>query len=83
MLESGVELAYGREIAASPDPDARRAELEAQFAEAQSIFPRAEDFGVHDLIDPRETRGRVCDWLDEIQHELAAGLGPRAYTPRP
>jgi acetyl-CoA carboxylase carboxyltransferase component len=82
-LESGVELAYGREIAASPDPEVRRAELEAQFAEAQSIFPRAEDFGVHDLIDPRETRERVCDWLDEIQNELAAGLGPRAYTPRP
>jgi acetyl-CoA carboxylase carboxyltransferase component len=82
-VESGVELAYGREIAASPDPAARRRELEASYAEAQSIFPRAEAFGVHDLIDPRDTRPRVCDWIDEIQPWLATLRGPRAYGPRP
>ena len=82
-VESGVALAFRREIEAADDPDARRAELEDEMAKAQSVMPRAEEYGVHDLIDPRETRARVCDWLDEIQHELAAGLGPRAYTPRP
>jgi len=82
-LEGGVELAYGKEIAAAPDPDARRRELEAQYADAQSIFPRAEDFGVHDLIDPRDTRPRLCDWLDEIAPALAQQRGPRAYTARP
>lgn len=82
-LESGVELAYGKEIAAAADPEARRRELEAEYAAAQSIFPRAEDFGVHDLIDPRETRPRLCDWIDEIGPALALLRGPRAYTPRP
>jgi acetyl-CoA carboxylase carboxyltransferase component len=82
-LEGGVELAYGREIEAAPDPEARRRELEAQYAAAQSIFPRAEDFGVHDLIDPRETRPRLCDWIEEIGPALALQRGPRAYTPRP
>jgi acetyl-CoA carboxylase carboxyltransferase component len=82
-LESGVALAYGKEIAASPDPEARRRELEAEMAEAQSIFPRAEDFGVHDLIDPRETRARLCEWIGEIQAELASQRGPRGYTARP
>jgi acetyl-CoA carboxylase carboxyltransferase component len=82
-LESGVELAYGREIAAAEDPEARRRELEAEVAAAQSIFPRAEDFGVHDLIDPRETRARLCDWVGEIRSELAQQLGPRAYSARP
>jgi acetyl-CoA carboxylase carboxyltransferase component len=82
-LEGGVALAYGREIAAADDPEARRRELEAQYAKQQSIFPRAEDFGVHDLIDPRDTRPRLCDWIDEIQPQLAAARGPKAYGPRP
>jgi acetyl-CoA carboxylase carboxyltransferase component len=82
-VESGVALAFRREIEAAPDPDARRRELEDEMAAAQSIFPRAEDFGVHDLIDPRETRPRLCDWLDEIQTQLRQLSGPRRYTARP
>ena len=67
----------------APDPEARRRELEDEIAAAQSVFPRAEDFGVHDLIDPRETRPRLCQWLEEIQPELALHTGPRTYTVRP
>ena len=82
-VEGGVALAYRREIEAADDPAARRRELEDELAAAQSIFPRAEEFGVHDLIDPRETRPLLCDWLDEIQPQLATPGGPRAYSPRP
>lgn len=82
-VESGVALAYGREIAAAPDPEARRRELEEEVARGQSILPRAEDFGVHDVIDPRQTRPLVCRWLDEIQAELRSLRGPRARTLRP
>ena len=38
---------------------------------------------MHDLIDPRETRPRLCDWIDEIEPALARQRGPRSYTPRP
>lgn len=82
-VESGVELAFGREIAAAPDPPARRAELEAEMEGAQSVFPRAEDFGVHDLIDPRETRPALCAWVEEIQRELPGLVGGRSYSMRP
>ena len=82
-VESGVALAYRREIDEAGDPEARRRELEDEIAAAQSIFPRSEDFGVHDLIDPRETRPRLCQWVDEIQPELELQLGPRRYTVRP
>jgi acetyl-CoA carboxylase carboxyltransferase component len=82
-VEGGVALAYRAEIEQAADPEARRRELEEEMASAQSIFPRAEEFGVHDLIDPRQTRPRICDWLDEIQHQLAAHPGPRRYTMRP
>jgi len=83
-VEAGVALAYRAEIEAAPDKEARRRELEEEMAAAQSIFPRAEEFGVHDLIDPTETRPRVCDWLDEVEHQLAQREpGPSHYTMRP
>ncbi|MFP8877434.1 MAG: carboxyl transferase domain-containing protein [Myxococcota bacterium] len=82
-LEGGVALAHWREIEAAEDPDARRSEIEAEYASAQSVFPRAEDFGVHDLIDPRETRARMADWVEEIQPQLAGQCGPKHYTARP
>ena len=44
---------------------------------------RAEEFGVHDLIDPRETRPQLCDWIDEIEPQLTLHTGPRSYTLRP
>jgi acetyl-CoA carboxylase carboxyltransferase component len=82
-VESGVALAFRREIEAAADPDARRRELEEEIAAAQSVFPRAEDFGVHDLIDPRHTRPRLCEWVDEIQPQLRLLSGPVRYAPRP
>jgi acetyl-CoA carboxylase carboxyltransferase component len=82
-VEGGVAVAFRREIAEAPDPDARRKELEEQFAAGRTPFPRAEAFGVHDLIDPRETRPALCEWLDWSDPLLDAELGPRAYTMRP
>jgi len=84
-VESGVALAFRRDIEAADDPDARRAELEDEMARAQSILPRAEEFGVHDLIDPRETRPRLCEWVREIQPALQEHVrsGPPRYSIRP
>ncbi len=65
-IEGGVAVAFRREIEAADDPDAKRAELEEAFAARRSPFPRAESFSVHDLIDPRETRGRLCRWLGHV-----------------
>jgi acetyl-CoA carboxylase carboxyltransferase component len=82
-VEGGVAVAFRREIAAAEDPQARRAELEDRLAAARSPFPRAESFGVHDLIDPRETRPALCAWAEWVQPSLAALCGPRSYGPRP
>jgi acetyl-CoA carboxylase carboxyltransferase component len=62
-LEGGVAVAFRREIAAAADPEAKRRELEEKLARGRSPFPRAELFGVHDLIDPRRTRPTLCEWL--------------------
>ena len=82
-VEGGVAVAFRREIESAADPEARRRELEEQFAAARSPFARAEAFGVHDLLDPRETRARLCEWVDEIQPLLDSELGPRSYPLRP
>jgi acetyl-CoA carboxylase carboxyltransferase component len=78
-IEGGVAVAFRREIAEAADPEARRAELEEAFARGRSPFPRAEAFGVHDLIDPRRTRPVLCEWLDwvePLQRELVATVPP-------
>lgn len=63
-IEGGVAVAFRREIEAAEDPEAKRRELEEKLSRGRSAFPRAESFGVHDLIDPRETRPRLCAWID-------------------
>jgi acetyl-CoA carboxylase carboxyltransferase component len=82
-IEGGVAVAFRREIAAAPDPEARRRELEEALAGRRSAFPRAESFGVHDLIDPRDTRPALCAWLDLAGPGLETRLGPRSYPSRP
>jgi acetyl-CoA carboxylase carboxyltransferase component len=82
-IEGGVAVAYRREIAAAPDPEAFRRELEERIASQRSPFSGAEAFSSHDLIDPRKTRPRLCDWVEWIQPQLDAQRGPRSYTLRP
>ncbi|NRA33005.1 MAG: propionyl-CoA carboxylase [Polyangiaceae bacterium] len=82
-VEGGVALGFRREIESADDPAARRRELEDEMALGQSIFPRAEDFGIHDLIDPRETRVYAADWLDQVTPQLDPSQGPMKYSLRP
>ena len=76
-IEGGVEAAYRREIEAAPDPEARRRELEDEFAAMSDIFRTAEAFGVEEIIDPRETRAHLERFVEMayrvLPHELAAG----------
>jgi len=82
-VESGVAVAFGREIAASADPDAARAALEAKFARGLDPFPRAESFCFHELVDPRATRGRLLEWAAHAAPRAveAAARGPGARFP--
>ena len=75
-VEGGVAVAYAREIAAAPNPNKRRQELEEQMASRQSPFPRSESFSVQELLDPRETRPRLCEWVELIWPTLAQLRSP-------
>jgi acetyl-CoA carboxylase carboxyltransferase component len=63
-IEGGVQAAYWREIQAAEDPNARLQELIEYYQKFQSPFRTAERFGVIDIIDPRDTRSYLCDWVD-------------------
>ena len=78
-VEGGVAVAFRREIEAAEDPDAKRAELEAALSGGRTPFPRAESFGVHDLIDPRRTRPILCEWLESEQASLREHVQRRIH----
>lgn len=70
-IEGGVAAAHRAEIEAAADPLARRAELEAYYGKLGSPFRTAERFGVVDVIDPRETRALLCDWVEDAREAIA------------
>ncbi len=76
-IEGGVKAAYRREIESAPDPAAREAEIEAELRALSSPFRTAEAFAIEDLIDPRETRPYLCQFIDAARHRLATQLGPK------
>ena len=82
-IEGGVAVAYRRKIAEAADPLAMRQALEEQLAAARQPYPAAESFAVHDLIDPRETRPALCEWVEWIQPKLEELKGPVRFPMRP
>jgi len=82
-LEGGVAVAFRKEIADADNPEAKRREFEDKLREGRSPFPRAESFAVHELIDPRETRPMLCEWIDWIQPQLDSLIGPVRFGMRP
>ena len=63
-VEGGVAIAFKKEIENAENPDEKRRELEDLLSKRSSPFPRAENFSVHELIDPRETRPKLISWID-------------------
>ncbi len=82
-IEGGVMAAYKRDIESAPDPEARRRELEAKLDALQSPFRTAEVFGIEEIIDPRETRPLLCEWVHTAYEILPAELGPKRRGCRP
>lgn len=82
-IEGGVQAAYRRDIEASPDPAKRRKELEDQLGAVRSPFRTAESFGIEEIIDPRDTRPLLCEWVETAYGLLPSQLGPKARACRP
>ncbi|MPZ63646.1 MAG: propionyl-CoA carboxylase [Propionibacteriales bacterium] len=81
-VEGGVEAAYRRDIDSSEDPAARRDELVDHFRQFESPLRTAERFGIEDVIDPRQTRPLLCEWIEEAYEKVPELLGITARTMR-
>lgn len=82
-VEGGVEAAYRSELEASDDPQALLEEVRGRLEALRSPFRTAENFGVEEIIDPRETRPLLCDWVRDAYALLPTQLGRPAHGTRP
>jgi acetyl-CoA carboxylase carboxyltransferase component len=77
-IEGGASAAYRREIEASPDPEKKREEIERRLQAMASPFRTAEAGNIETIIDPRDTRPLLCDFIEAAQGVLKTQLGPTA-----
>ena len=75
-IEGGAMAAYRREIESAPDPKAKRKEIEERLKALASPFRTAHNFGVEEIIDPRDTRPLLCKFIKAAQRVLKDMLGP-------
>ena len=75
-IQGGTYAAYRREIDNAPDPDAKLAEIENRLQALASPFRTAETFSIEDIIDPRDTRKLLVDFVDMAQRVVQSQLGP-------
>ena len=63
-IAGGLEAAYKSEIEAAPDPAAKLAEIEARLERYRSPFRTAESFHVEEIVDPRDTRRLLSEFVN-------------------
>lgn len=83
--EGGIEAAYKRQLAEAEDPVALREELMARIESARGPVGPLNRFQMEEMIDPRDTRRYVCEWVEMAYRVVstASSLVPRALQFRP
>jgi len=76
-VEGGVAAAFRKEILAADDPVAKERELEAELKPYASPYRTAEAFAVEEIIDPRETRPVLCEFIALAEKRLQSEVGPK------
>ena len=85
-LEGGIQVAYRRKLESSENPQALLEKLVSKYESFRSPFLTAEAFGlfgIEEIIDPRETRPLLCDWVEDAYSLLPQQLGPSTHSMRP
>jgi acetyl/propionyl-CoA carboxylase alpha subunit/acetyl-CoA carboxylase carboxyltransferase component len=83
--EGGIEAAYKRQLAEAADPKALRAEINARIESARGPIGPLNRFQMEEMIDPRDTRAWVCEWVENAYRIVSqpSVLVPRAIQFRP
>ena len=78
--EGGIEAAYKRQLAEAENPEALRAELMARIESARGPVGPLSKFQIEEMIDPRDTRPMVCEWVRTAYQVVSQ---PARLVPRP
>jgi acetyl-CoA carboxylase carboxyltransferase component len=82
-LRGGIEAAFRAELEKADDPAAEVERIRAWLETIGSPFRTAERFGVQDLIDPRDTRPLLCEWVRDAYRVLPGQTGRPTFGTRP
>jgi methylmalonyl-CoA decarboxylase subunit alpha len=83
-IAGGALAAHSEEIKNAADPEKKLKEIEQRLDQMTSPFRTAEAFGVEEIIDPRDTRPLLCNFVKMSRRIGANQLGPKLrYGIRP
>ena len=80
-MAGGIEAAFRKELSEAEDPEALKAQLYKKFDAIRSPFRTAESFFAEEIIDPRETRPLLADFVHHAQRVLEAGETRTGFRP--
>ncbi len=80
-FEGGIEAAYKAEIKSSKDPKEYIRQIHSKLNKVTSPFRTAEKFLIEDIIDPRDTRKKVCIWINLAYKTLKTGKSFFGFRP--
>jgi propionyl-CoA carboxylase beta chain len=80
-VEGGLEVAFKRMLAESPDASALKDEIAARLESVRSPFRTAEAFLVEEIVDPADTRPLLCDWVAQAYASMPPPAQHRRTRP--
>ncbi len=80
-MAGGIEAAFRKELAEAEDPEALKGQLYKKFDAIRSPFRTAESFYAEEIIDPRDTRPLLVDFIHHAWRTLEPGERRTGFRP--
>jgi propionyl-CoA carboxylase beta chain len=80
-MAGGIEAAFRKELSEADNPEELKAALYKKFEAIRSPFRTAESFLAEEIIDPRETRSLLVDFVHHAQRAIEAGERRISFRP--
>jgi len=80
-MAGGIEAAFHKELTEAEDPEALKAQLYKKFDAIRSPFRTAESFYAEEIIDPRDTRPLLVDFIHHAWRTLEPGERRTGFRP--
>ena len=72
-ISGGLEAAYKSDLEAAEDPAALLDDIRERLNRVRSPFRTAERFGIEEIIDPRDTRPLLCEFIEAAYRIIEPG----------